>query len=120
MSNNTERRLEIIEARRRNILAEWDPLPARRYNVTVIVDEDVEWLIARVKELEAQAARWYPVLMAWRAQNDTWAEYEMLAAKEDVDDERMYVMRRAWTIGDRVLEELGKACRAALAALEAE
>ena len=57
MSNNTERRLEIIEARRRNILAEWDPLPARRYNVTVIVDEDVEWLIARVKELEAQAAR---------------------------------------------------------------
>lgn len=81
---------------------------------------NADWLIARVRELEAQAARWYPVLMAWRAQNDTWAEYEMLAAKEDVDDERMYVMRRAWTIGDRVLEELGKACRAALAAGEAE
>jgi hypothetical protein len=88
--------------------------------VVTAIEQDIPWLIARVRELEARAARWYPVLMAWRAQNDTWAEYEMLAAKEDVDDERMYVMRRAWTIGDRVLEELGKACRAALAALEAE
>jgi len=63
MSNNTERRLEIIEARRRDILAEWDPLPAR-YNVTVIVDEDVEWLIARIKELEEAA----------NAFVDTWYE----------------------------------------------
>jgi hypothetical protein len=61
MSNNTERRLEIIEARRRDILAEWDPLPAR-YNVTVIVDE--EWLIAHVKELEAQLA----------GQREKWAQ----------------------------------------------
>lgn len=49
-----EKRLAEIEARRRDILAEWE-CPVPRNDESQIVDDDVPWLIARIHALEAQA-----------------------------------------------------------------
>ena len=64
----TEKRLAGIEARRMDILAEWDTqLP--RDDVTIIVDDDVPWLIARIRELDEQLRR---TQHAWRLSDKTF------------------------------------------------